>query len=63
VYADLPFAVPFERAYRKLLDDSHYSKLFKSVSRYAIYDDHEIANNWDRGTDVPLYRDAMEVSK
>jgi len=61
VYADLPFAVPFERAYRKLLDDSHYSKLFKSVSRYAIYDDHEIANNWDRGTDVPLYRDAMEA--
>jgi phosphodiesterase/alkaline phosphatase D-like protein len=61
VYADLPFPVPFERAYRKLFTDAHYSRFFKEASRYAIYDDHELANNWDRGMELPLYREAMEV--
>lgn len=61
VYADLPFPMPFERAYRKLLTDAHYARFFKDASRYAIYDDHELANNWDRGADLPLYRDAMEA--
>jgi phosphodiesterase/alkaline phosphatase D-like protein len=55
--------MPFERAYRKLFTDAHYARFFKDASRYAIYDDHELANNWDRGADLPLYRDAMEVPR
>ncbi len=40
----------------QLQSEEFYSQFFKNVARYVIYDDHEVANNWDSGMEASLYQ-------
>ena len=61
VYTDidpfLPYRLPFSMAYRQILSDDHYQRFIKKVPVFAMLDDHEIENDYDRG-----YRDPLAVS-
>lgn len=55
IYYDIPFApgkyntAAYFQKYRQMYASSSYKRLYKQLPTMHVYDDHEIANNWDRG--------------
>lgn len=58
VYTDIP-SIPDHLAYRQIYSDKSFGKLFQNIPFLGIYDDHEIANDWDITANISRYKEAM----
>ena len=50
-----------DTAYAQVWSDPAVRSLFQTLPSFAMFDDHEIANDYDSGPDTPLFVDAMQA--
>ena len=63
VYVDVPFnfATSVEMLYRWLVADPMWTALTSRTPVMAMFDDHEVQNNWDGSRHDPHARSAIEI--
>ena len=46
---EIPYRIPFGRAYRQVFADRHFRSMLETTPSYVQFDDHEVENDWTRG--------------
>lgn len=61
VYLDLPVSLPARTAYQQLFSSENFRRLAATTPVFTVFDDHEVANDWDLGRSAPLGRESLAV--